>query len=177
MNTSDESETIKRILERLEQLEKRMEMLENIQSSIGNSNETIRSMEQRAEGINKDSPSITIELVKKNYHEANYDEGDSGDRIDFIFRFTNHFPKDIRAFTGVVILRDLFDRDILRIKLTNEETVQSQKSVDWKGGIEYNQFMSEHQRLFSIAQNDLSVGFVLQHIIYTDGSKQSFDLV
>jgi len=177
MNTSDITETIKSMVERMERLEKRVEMLEKTSSNIENPSEPVRSTEQRAEEINKEPPSISIKLVKKNYHQANYDVGDSGDRIDLVFRFTNHLPKDIRAFTGVVIFRDLFERDILRINLTSEKIVQAQKSIDWEGGIEFNQFISEHQRLLNIDQKDLSVDFITQHIIYTDDSRQSFDLV
>lgn len=174
MNTPDNTEIIRRIAERLVQLEKRMEVLEKTLSNTEKSDEIAHSRETKIESKEKESPLISIELVKKNYHKATYTAVDSGDRIDFVFRFTNHLMKDIRAFTGAVFFRDLFERNILRVDLTNEQMVQPKGSIDWRGGIEFNQFDSDHQRLLTVDQKDLSVDFVVQHIIFADGSRQSF---
>ena len=35
-------------------------------------------------------------------------KGDAGDRIDFVFRFTSRLKKDVRAFSGAVVFKDLF---------------------------------------------------------------------
>ena len=153
---------------KIHELESRIEELEKVVSA----KQTVRSTE-RPEKEKRTSP-ISVQLSRKSYHKANYDIGDAGDRIDFTFRFTNQLAKDIRAFTGQVVFKDLFDREIMKIGLTNETVIRSRSSYEWKGGIEYNQFLPEHQRLLSIDQKDLQIELELDKIIYVDGTRQSF---
>ena len=112
---------------------------------------------------------ILIELVRKTFRD-----GDFQDQIQFEFRFTSRLDKPVRAFTGVVVLQDLFERDIIRVTLTVEEPLRPGGTVTWEGGINYNQFMGSHQRLRSIAQSDLVTNFELEMVIFQDGTRQSF---
>jgi hypothetical protein len=80
----------------------------------------------------------------------------------------------VRAFTGVVVLQDVFKRDIMRVTVTVEEPLQPGGTVTYEDGIEYNQFMDSHQRLRSIAQLDLITIFELETIIFQDGTRESF---
>ena len=118
---------------------------------------------------------LSITLLNKNFHQAEYGIGDSGDRIDFTFQFTNHLGKDIHAFTGIVLFKDLFERVILRMGLTDESGLRSGGTNHWKGGVEYNQFREEHNRLLNIGKNDLIVEFLLERVIYTDGMREAFN--
>src|SRR6266508_63251 len=102
------------------------------------------------ESVNVLNKQIFITLLNKNFHKADYSAGDSGDRIDFSFQLTNHLEKDIRAFTGVVVFKDLFERVILRMGITDERGIRSGGTSQWKGGMEYNQFEEEHNRLLNI---------------------------
>jgi len=55
---------------------------------------------------------ILIGLVRKTFLDG------IQDRIQFEFAFTSNLDKPPRAFTGVVVLQDLFERDIMRVTLT-----------------------------------------------------------
>ena len=118
---------------------------------------------------------VSITLISKNFHQADYNAGDSGDRINFTFQFANHLKKDIRAFTGVIVFKDLFEKVILKMGFTDESGIRANSPSEWKGGMEYNQFTDEHRRLLNIARSDLIVEFVLNQVIYTDGTREAFN--
>lgn len=127
------------------------------------------------ESLNAPNKQISITLLNKNFHQADYSAGDSGDRIDFIFQFTNHLKKDIRAFTGGVVFKDLFERIILRMVITEEGGIRSGGTSQWRGGMEFNQFEEAHKRLLNVGNNDLIVEFLLKQVIYTDGTREAFN--
>jgi hypothetical protein len=131
--------------------------------------------QQTAVSENQKKPSpISVTLVNKTFHNANYNLGDAGDRIDFTFVFQSHIDKDVRAFKGVVIIKDLFEQDILRVTLTHETDLKAKGTAVWEGGIQYNQFMETHQRLLTVKQSDILVSFDCESIIYRDGARESF---
>ncbi len=111
---------------------------------------------------------ILIGLVSKTFLDGIQDQ------IQFEFRFTSRLDNPVRAFTGVVVLQDLFERDIMRVTLTVEEPLRPGGTVTWEGGIRYNQFTGSHQRLRSIAPSDLVTKFELETVIFQDGTRESF---
>ena len=131
---------------------------------------------KESERVQVSKSPMSVKLVSKLFHVADYMSGDSGDRIDFEFVFTNHLKKDVRAFTGALVFKDLFDRDIMRVNLTDESGVKTGGTVNWQGGIDFNQFLDPHQRLRSIDKKDLSVEFILNKVIYADGTRESFSI-
>ncbi len=126
------------------------------------------------QSVNVQNNKISINLLDKKFHTADYNAGDSGDRIDFAFEFTNHLEKDVRAFNGSVIFKDLFERSILKMGMTDERGIRSNATSQWIGGIKYNQFKDEHNRLLSVEKNDLITEFILEKVIYVDGTRESF---
>ena len=81
-------------------LEAKVKELELRISRIENPAATVTPSAQ-PETVNDRNKQISITLLNKNFHQADYSTGDSGDRIDFSFQFDNHLSKEIRAFTGV----------------------------------------------------------------------------
>ena len=123
------------------------------------------------------TPKMYVQLASKSFHPKDLMAGDIGDRIDFVFYFQPaDLDKDVRAFKGDVIFTDLFDEFILRVTLTHEAGLATYEVAEWSGGIEYNQFLPEHQRLRSIDPKNLSVSFELQTVVYTDGTRESFGI-
>lgn len=152
---------------KVKELELRLSQIENQASTLSPS-----SLPASTHVPNK---SISITLLSKNFHPANYNAGDAGDRIDFTFQFTNHLKKDIRAFMGVIVFKDLFEKIILKMGFTDESGIRANSPSEWKGGMEYNQFTDEHRRLLNVAKNDLIVEFVLNQVIYADGTREAFN--
>ena len=91
---------------KIKELELRLSRIENPVT-----NATPATLTKSASVSNKQ---ISITILNKNFHQADYSAGDAGDRIDFIFQFTNHLRKDIRAFTGIIVFKDLFEKIIFK---------------------------------------------------------------
>ncbi len=117
---------------------------------------------------------ITIALADKGFREGSFESGDISDKILLSFKFVNHLPKDLRAFTGTVMFMDLFDREIHRVGLTVEDPVKSGQGLQWDGTVDYNQFIDSHRRLRTIERQNLKVSFKLEAVIYRDGTSQKF---
>jgi hypothetical protein len=124
--------------------------------------------------VSLDASPIEIRLATKGFKKADIFNGVPEDQITFSFSFKNQLPKDVRAFLGTVVFKDLFDREIVRVNLTHEEGIGAGRTAEWTGAISYNMFKSEHQRLLSIDRKDLKTVFVLEKVIYTDGKPETF---
>lgn len=166
----DNEQNLKSLVQRVSLLEARVTELE---SRFASPEEPTGKIKPKQTEVNP--PAISIKLLSKTFHRADYNAGDSGDRIELSFEFSNHLQKDIRAFIGTVVFKDLFDRDILRVGVSEEEGVRAGGTTVWRGGIEYNQFMNEHSRLLTVNNEDLQVSFILQQVIYRDGTREVFE--
>src|SRR6266404_2896897 len=155
---------------KLEELENRLSKLEGLKR--GNPLSEPLSVAPTSEKPEKEIAKISVTLVSKTFHKANLLAGDVGDRIDFALLFQNHFERDVRALKGTVIIKDLFDQDILRVALTHELGISANSTSPWKGGIKYNQFLASHQRLLTVEQKDTVVTFALESVIYKDGTRE-----
>jgi len=105
-------------------------------------------------------------LTGKHVFEANY-----SDHLGFNLLLVNHTKKDIKAVQGIMIFTDLFDIEILRIRMTIEKNVsagQTVKNNDYS--MELNQFKSEHHRLKTIDIKNLKAWLEVHGIIFKDGS-------
>jgi hypothetical protein len=121
----------------------------------------------------KESP-ITVSLVDKMFQEADPAAGQGSDRIILGFEVKSSLEQPVRAFTGTVIFNDLFDREVLRGQLTDEDGLKPGRPVTRQAWIQYQQFDEKHRRLRSIEAKDLTSTFVLERVIYKDGSRAAF---
>ena len=167
-------------------LEERVILLETELQTLKDRVSKIEGTEQESPNLQAPTPNIippkaeskpshlSVTLVSKIFHKANLGAGDVGNRIDFTFLFQSHLEKDVRAFKGAVIIKDLFDQDIVRVTLVHETGLPAKGTAVWKGGIKYNQFMATHQRLLTVEQSDITVSFACESMIYSDGTRESF---
>jgi len=94
------------------------------------------------------------------------------DRINFNLHFKNKGKTGIRAFTGVMVFSDLFDRSKKRLNLTYETTIAPGAEVEVSSlGYELNQFMDEDNWMKSTKFEDMHVTFQIKSIILVDGTK------
>ncbi|MBN1458349.1 MAG: hypothetical protein JXA57_02350 [Armatimonadetes bacterium] len=135
--------------------------------------ENAKREEKKAENL-KPSP-IVIELVRKGFQKHDYRLDIPEDQITFTFSFTNQLPKDVRAFTGTVVFTDLFDRVLYSVNLTYNDVIGAGKSATWVGAVDYNQFDGDLRRLRNAEPKDLKVSFVLEKVVYPDGTKEEFE--
>jgi hypothetical protein len=147
----------------------------------------VRELEQRVEvpsragGAGKiarpsavDESAITVQLVGKDFYEGDLLTGQVGDRIALELEFTSGLDKALRAFNGVVVLRDLFDQEVIRAGMTCAEELKPRQSARWHGILSYQQFDEKHRRLRSLGVKDLRTDFVMERVMYSDGSRDVF---
>jgi hypothetical protein len=177
---TDEGHESKSLEERVRLLEGRMKEIENRLGGPVTGQQQTPELEPldrslAAAAVKDQRPKISVEMIRKSFHQMDILAGDVGQRIDFVFAFHGHLEKDARAFKGAVVIKDLFDQEIVRVILTHEAGLPMNGTTEWVGGMQFNQFMPQHQRLLTVAQNDITVSFDLESIIYTDGTRQAFD--
>jgi hypothetical protein len=147
----------------------------------------VKALEQRIEGslrtggparaagpLAVDESPITVRLIGKGFLEGDLLAGEVGDRIAIELDFTSRLDKTVRAFTGVVVFRDLFDQEVLRAGLTCAEDLKPHMSLDWSGILGYQPFDEKHRRLRNLGVKDLKTDFFLERLIYSDGSQDVF---
>jgi len=117
---------------------------------------------------------VAMKLLKKEFHEGDLLTGEVGDRILLDLEFKSNLKKSVRAFTGVTVFRDVFDREVLRASLTCSKGFRPRGTVLWRGWLGYQQFDEGHRRLRNLAQSELDTDFVLERVIYADGSRVLF---
>lgn len=115
---------------------------------------------------------LAVRLLNKNRRPSNYRENVFEDQLRFKFEYENLGAKDIRAFTGLVIFKDIFNRPFYQLSLTADKRVPSHKKItDADKGIDFNQFKAEHQQLATTEMENLRVDFEPASIMFTDGTQ------
>jgi hypothetical protein len=117
---------------------------------------------------------ISAILLKKGFYEKNINLSDFQDAITLSVSFSNLTSKDIRAFDGVLAFTDLLDNQILGAKVEINNPISASSVLKWDGQLDYNQFMSTHQRLRSEDQSNLKLTFVARKVLFSDGTIKQY---
>ena len=122
----------------------------------------------------KDQP-IVVSLIKKGFspkdiYNGKYDEG-----VTITVSFDNRTGKEIRAFDGVLQFTDLLDNRIIGSRVEINESIAVGSALNWEGLLDYNHFMSEHQRLRSEPKENLKISFHVGKILFTDGTTKEYE--
>jgi hypothetical protein len=120
---------------------------------------------EEAERIKRLSGALTVSLYEKGFFEYNYQ-----DYITFKFAFQNKTDKNMKAFTGMIIINDLFDKEIKNFNLTFDDGINANSKRNWSAQTEYNQFIDEDVTLKSKDMDDLKVEWIPEKIIFTDNT-------
>lgn len=156
--------------ERLLSIERRLDRLEKIVGVEGKSKTPTKATVKK----NDRQEPLAVELVEKGFHQMDVMNGDGENRITFTLSIKNKLDRGIRAFTGILIFNDLFDREILSSPMTVDDAIGANGEVSWQGGLPYNQFMTSNSTLLAKDKADIHIAFKVSQIIFDDGSKQSF---
>lgn len=110
----------------------------------------------------------TVALVGKQN-----DEGDYGQKfITLHVAYENKGDKDIQGIKGILKINDLFGDKILNLRWTFDDGVDAKKTVTERGsGLEVNQFMDDHMKLWNTDFDKLKSSFEISTIIFKDGTK------
>lgn len=116
---------------------------------------------------------ISIEIYGKKNLPKNYDAGRYSDFIELDYKVHNGTSKTIKGIKGVLIVKDQFDEEFMQIQWDISEgkipSGETKKITDC--GIEYNQFNDSHQKLYSLALEDLIFEYNIEQVNFSDGTK------
>lgn len=115
---------------------------------------------------------LRVELSDMFLRKADVFAGRILDRIVLTLRYENVGTRDIRAFTGVMVFDDLFDRHIKSLNLTYDDPIRAGLTVvNRSKGFEPNQFIDSDQKLMTAELQDLKFRFEMKSIIFSDGTQ------
>jgi hypothetical protein len=114
--------------------------------------------------------SVTMEPVS-----YGFDRGDPrwqhDDRYKLSLKFSNQADKDISAVKGVIVFKDAFGQKIKGVKLEVQDTIPRNGHITWEGGLDLNQFLDEDNKLISTPKEKLTIEWLPDTILFTDGSR------
>ncbi len=113
---------------------------------------------------------ITATLTNKGWFEGEYGRN----AITFTVTFANTTGKNVRAFDGTLVFTDLLGNEILGANLAVNDPVSSGQSIEWKGKLDYNQFIAKHESLRNADIQNTRVNFLLKHVLFEDGEVKDF---
>lgn len=116
---------------------------------------------------------IEVRLLRKRFAEQDYQ--------DYIWLDVEYtaagIDKPTRAIKGTLALTDLFGEPRLRIGWTIDDSLSPGATAIERGvGFEYNQFTSEHTWARSTELDNMKAIFLVESILYQDGSRTDFDM-
>lgn len=95
--------------------------------------------------------------------------------VELICKIENMTDKDIKGIEGDLIVNDLFGKQIIKIgwDVTGED-IPANGFITQKGyGLEINEFMDTHMKLYNTDYDDLKFEYEVKQIVYTDGTTES----
>lgn len=115
---------------------------------------------------------VEVRFKNKKYRPDNYRAGEYDKLILLEFEYENKTEKEIRAFTGMTVFMDVFDRPFLRVNLTVDDRIPPGKKIMDKGrSIKMNEFNSDHKELVSKEMENIKFRFEPRSILFTDGTQ------
>ncbi len=115
---------------------------------------------------------VDITVTNKTNLEEDIYNGRYSPRVEFDFSIYNKSTKSIKGIQGVLVVKDLFDDEIIRINCDfTGATIASKSSATYEDlGIDINQFMDNHVSLYNENYSDLNFEYEVSTIVYTDGT-------
>ena len=110
---------------------------------------------------------ISVVVLGKNIQKGDYSEF-----ILFPYRVTNNSEKNIKGIEGIMHIYDMFGKSIMDIQwdITNGVIEAHNSMTVNDSGLEYNQFMDTHQKVYATAFEDLVFKYEFITVMFTDGT-------
>ncbi|MDE7185923.1 MAG: hypothetical protein K2O13_00185 [Lachnospiraceae bacterium] len=115
---------------------------------------------------------VEVSVTDKSNLPADVDAGRYSDTVELTFEVKNRTDKTIRGVQGNLTVYDMFGEKILAMRCDftgNNIPVDDFITVD-DMGLEVNQFMDEHIKLYDTDYPDLQFDYEVTNIVYDDGS-------
>ena len=120
---------------------------------------------------------VKVNVVdKKNIPEDIY-AGRFSPRVQLIIEVSNNSDKDIKGVSGVLTIKDLFGKHIISLTCNfTGKNIAVGSTVTYSNlGMDINEFMSSHTKLYSEKYSDLIFEYEVDSIVYSNGERESFN--
>ena len=106
-------------------------------------------------------------MTGKNIVQQSYSEF-----IELPYQIVNNSSKTIRGIEGIMHIKDMFGKTILDVQWDyTDESIPAGESVTITGtGLDYNQFMTEHMKIYSTPYENLVFEYEIQTVLFDDGT-------
>ena len=122
-----------------------------------------------------DLPVSVIVTGKENLPEDIYN-GRYSPVVQLTIEVTNLTDKEIQGISGVLRISDLFGKEIIAstCDFTGQTILPGEMATYTDLGLEVNQFMDDHVKLYNERYEDLNFEYEISSIVYTDGSSETY---
>lgn len=119
---------------------------------------------------------IKVKVYNKKVLPTNLDIGRYSDFIEIDYKVVNKSPKAIKGIKGTLGIYDQFNEWIMDINWdVSDGKISAGKTRKITSyGIEYNQFMDEHNKLHRLKFEDLIFKYKMEQVNFADGYKLKF---
>ena len=111
--------------------------------------------------------SITVE------NKRLFKSSDNNEYVVFDITILNYLPKNIKAFKGYFIFKDLSGNNILKINYMNDEELKATEATGAKKHsitVKVNELINEHKFLRDTKLSDMKCEWYTTAIVFTDGT-------
>lgn len=116
--------------------------------------------------------SVNVTVTDKRNITKDIHNGSFSDRVEFTFNLENTFDKPVKGIEGILYIRDMFGKDILSTScdFTGQSIPANNSITITDMGIDINNFMDEHIKLYNENYSDLKFDYEVINIVYDEGS-------
>lgn len=119
---------------------------------------------------------IKVKVYNKKNLPIDYNVGRYSEFIEIDYKVVNKSPKAIKGIKGTMHIYDQFDDFIMsinwNISIGNIGAGKTKK--DTNHGLDYNQFMDSHAKVYDLNYEDMIFKFEMVQINFADGYKLKF---
>ena len=118
---------------------------------------------------------IKVKVYNKKNLPVDYNVGRFSEFIELDYKVVNNSPKAIKGIKGTLNVYDQFEDLIISINWNISDNVKSKETKNFtQQGIDYNQFLETHQKLYNEKYKNLIFKYEAKQINFLDGYKLKF---
>ena len=149
----------------------------NNNTTITNPNDTNTNQTNETQQSNNQNEygDISVYVTNKINLPIDYDNNRYSERVEFSFSIKNNGIKSIKGIKGVLTIKDLFGSKIIMLNCDfTGKAIGSKQTVVFEGiGIDINQFMNNHIKLYNEDYYDLIFEYEIKSVVYSDSATGS----
>ena len=120
---------------------------------------------------------IKLKVYNKKVLPVDYNANRFSDFIELDYKVVNKSSKAIKGIKGTLHIYDQFDEPIMSLQWDVSDGIigagKTKKVTNY--GIDYNQFLDDHNKVHSLAYEDMIFKYEMEQINFSDGYKLKLD--